>query len=280
MPKLNVSNNGLARSIVSMSVILFALLGLPSQVGASLVVDRHIEYATGIDPTKSGLLPGQTSSGANIINSLGGITSIYIDVLGLPAGSGIGLSDLSFRVGNSTDISSWAPLGNAPAIRTTSGAGNGGSDRVNLSWLTGGVENTWLEITLMANASTGLGSPDTFYFGHMFGDTSGDGEVTPLDALIIINELDDQGTLPVAVGPENPLDVNRDGGITATDLLLVERVLQIGAPAPLVMLSPPLPQPVPLPAAIWLFATALTGLFVVNSRRTGRLRGRRLRELW
>ena len=275
MPKLNVSNNGLARSIVSMSVILFALLGLPSQVGASLVVDRHIEYATGIDPTKSGLLAGQTSSGANIINSLGGITSIYIDVLGLPAGSGIGLSDLSFRVGNSTDISSWAPLGNAPAIRTTSGAGNGGSDRVNLSWLTGGVENTWLEITLMANASTGLGSPDTFYFGHMFGDTSGDGEVTPLDALIIINELNDPITLPVAVGPENPLDVNRDGSITDVDLLLVERVLQVGAPAPLVTLSPPLPQPVPLPAAFWLFATALTGLFVVNSRRTGRLR-----ELW
>jgi len=256
-----------------MAVSLLILLVLPSQAAASLVVDRQIEYATGIDPTKSALLPGQTSSAVNITNSLGGISGIYIDILGLPAGGGIGSGDLNFRVGNSTDISSWAPLGIAPAISTTSGAGAGGSDRVYLSWASGGAENTWLEITLLDNASTGLGSPDVFYYGHMLGDTNSDGEVTPIDALLVINELNDPNNLPVAVGAENPLDVNRDGRISPADLLIVEGILQDGAPEPLVTLSPPLPQPIPVPAAIWLFATALTGLFVADRRRKSIARG-------
>lgn len=273
MPKPNLSSHYLAGPIVAMAVGMLVLLILPLQAGASLVVDRHIEYATGIDPTKSALLPGQTSSGANIINSLGGITGIYIDILGFPAGGGIGSGDLGFRVGNSTDISSWTPLGIAPAVSTTSGAGNGGSDRVYLSWPSASVENTWLEITLAASASTGLGSPDVFYYGHMAGDTNGDGAVTPADALLIINELNDPANLPAVVGAENPFDVNRDGRITATDLLLVQNILRDGAPEPLVTLSPPVPQPVPLPAAAWLFATALTGLFAVNRRRQSIARG-------
>ncbi len=259
--------DGTRKPILSLLVGFSFLLGWLPLAGASLVVDRHIAYATGIDPTKSALLPGLTSSGANIVNSQGGITDLYIDLAGVPSLSSIGLGDLDFRIGNSTDIASWALLSTAPAVSVTSGAGTGGADRLYLSWSPGAVENTWLEITLAANASTGLVAPDVFYFGHLLGDTSSDGQLSPIDALLVINELNSSGPSSSADGPGDPLDLNRDGFITPADYAVVVNALSSGDGSSLVTLSPPLPQPVPLPAAAWLFATALTGLLAVNRRR-------------
>jgi len=50
------------------------------------------------------------------------------------------------------------------------GAGSGGSDRVVIRLPDGMVSNKWLQITLNANADTGLSSPDIFYFGNAIGD--------------------------------------------------------------------------------------------------------------
>ncbi len=267
MPSLAPGIGKAAKLTASAASVLLLMLAAASQSAASLVVDRQIQYATGIDPTKSALLPGQTSSGANIVNAQGGITNVLIDVSGLPSSGGIGLGDLGFRVGNSTDIASWGALGTAPTVSTLIGGGDGGTDRISLSWSFNEVENTCLEITLAANASTGLASPDVFYFGHLQGDVNGDAAVTAIDVLLIANELNASGGSPIpADGPGDPLDVNRDGSITNFDVLLVNNAINVGVD-PLVTISPPLPQPVPLPAAVWLFATAVLGIFTANRRR-------------
>jgi len=62
-------------------------------------------------------------------------------------------------------------------------------------------------------------------------DVNGDGFVTPLDALLLINELNKTGPRPAAVSPaQGPyLDVTRDGALTPNDALMVVNFLNLQA---------------------------------------------------
>ncbi|HUG70935.1 MAG TPA: dockerin type I domain-containing protein [Pirellulaceae bacterium] len=52
-------------------------------------------------------------------------------------------------------------------------------------------------------------------------DVNKDGHVTPLDALIIINEINSNGSHPVFTGVERLMDVNGDGTIAPSDVLAI-----------------------------------------------------------
>lgn len=54
-------------------------------------------------------------------------------------------------------------------------------------------------------------------------DVDGDGFITPLDALLVINDLNENGPRNLAGGvpPQHPVDVNGDGSIAAIDALLI-----------------------------------------------------------
>jgi hypothetical protein len=62
-------------------------------------------------------------------------------------------------------------------------------------------------------------------------DVNGDGRVTPLDALLLINELNQTGPRPAAVSAsQGPyLDVTRDGTLSPNDALLVINFLNLQA---------------------------------------------------
>src|SRR5205823_10192992 len=60
-----------------------------------------------IDTSRSALLPGQTASSVNVTDAYNGINGVMIDVGGLPAGVDATASDFAFRVGNSSDPSTW-----------------------------------------------------------------------------------------------------------------------------------------------------------------------------
>ena len=70
-------------------------------------------------------------------------------------------------------------------------------------------------------------------------DTNGDGKVSPIDVLIIINWLNDP-TKPTTVPPAPAnLDVNGDGIITPNDALII--INWINTPYPLSPFTPSFP---------------------------------------
>jgi len=98
------------------------------------------------------------------------------------------------------------------------GKGDGGSDRVTLVWPDGAIRNEWVQVTVKANAHTGLAVPDVFYFGNLVGET-GDAlspmKVSSADLASVKRFLN------ATVGPDSAADVNRDGKVNALDLGLM-----------------------------------------------------------
>lgn len=85
--------------------------------------------------------------------------------------------------------------------------------------------------TGLAPATLTLTIVDSDGSGHnpnLPADTNGDGGVTPIDALLVINYLNTVGPGPVPSGNSPPfLDVNADGFVTAIDALLVINQLNL-----------------------------------------------------
>jgi hypothetical protein len=167
-----------------------------------------------IAPDKNALLPGQTATFANYTSFFHGINGIMIDVQGLASGGTLGPSDFSFKVGASTDPSTWATAPAPTSITVRSGAGTGGSDRITLLWGDNAIQNTWLQITVNATANTGLASADVFYFGNVIGE-SGNSSST---ALVTIADVNMAKALQGSATITSPVDFNRNGIVTIADV--------------------------------------------------------------
>src|SRR5205823_1818949 len=117
--------------------------------------------------------PG-ASADANVSNSTGGINGVMIDLAKLPASAALTPDDFTFRSGAGDSATGWAngPVPSSVTIRR--GEGVGGSDRVTLVWPDSGrnaaLKNAWLQVTVKADANTGLSRPDVFYFGNLVGE--------------------------------------------------------------------------------------------------------------
>jgi len=206
-----------------------------SLVASPAVVDRHVFYNNSafdgnqpdagqtddaaIATDKAALLPGQTADFANYTNYSRGINGLMVDVVALPADGTLDATDFIFRTGNG-DLESFTELTTAPLVNVREGAGSEGADRVTLTWPGGAILNQWLEVTMLANADTGLLEDDVFYFGNAVAETgnvNGDTKVTTTDMLLARNNphsfLD-----PAAI--DLPYDFNRDGRVNTTDVLL------------------------------------------------------------
>ncbi len=196
-------------------------------LSAATVIDRHVFYnnsaldgsnsaANGQDDgavatDKDPLLPGQTATFDNYTSYSRGINGVMVDIenlKGTPTAS-----DFEFRVGNTSDPSSWAPV-DAPTISVREGDGDGGSDRVSIIFNDGAIENQWLQVTVLGNTTTGLLQDDVFYFGNAVGeagDWAGQTLVNATDQIFARNNQ----TGSAAV--DNPYDYNRDGQVDGND---------------------------------------------------------------
>jgi hypothetical protein len=78
-----------------------------------------------------------------------------------------------------------------------------------------------------ANARTGLSSPDVYYFGNLVGDTG----TTPLrvDSTDYFRTREAIGT--GAADKTSPYDFDRDGEVTASDVILARRNLGVSLSA-------------------------------------------------
>ena len=114
-------------------------------------------------------LQSGTPTFANYTSYNRGLNGLLVDIK-VPAGQSVSLADFDFHVGNTTDPSNWVA---APTPTLSLRAAAGGTSRVSFVWADGAIKNEWLQVTVKANAHTGLGTPDVFYFGNAIGE-SGD----------------------------------------------------------------------------------------------------------
>jgi hypothetical protein len=101
------------------------------------------------------------------------------------------------------------------------GAGQGGSNRVTLTFPDFSIRNTWLQVTVAASPTTGLATPDVFYFGNTVGETGNvpdEFSVSVTDELLARNNAYSGQSVPTPV--TSRFDFNRDGSVSVIDQLL------------------------------------------------------------
>jgi len=196
-----------------------------------------------VAPDKSALLPGRRATFANYTSYASGLNGVMVDVFGLPAGNSLTASDFEFRAGNTQTPSGWATASAPSSVVVRRGAGVGGSDRVTMVWVANNgdmvadaneaVAGRWLQVTVKANARTGLAVPDTFYFGNAPGETGNsqtDFWVTTADANAAAQSL----TVPNGAGLSSRFDFNRNKSVELSDSVLA-RARLTGASTALVL---------------------------------------------
>jgi exonuclease III len=221
----------------------------------ALVVDRRVFYANSIfdtatnpidaiDFSKSALLPGQTTSFDNYTNNTRGLNGLIIDAVGASSAT---LSDFQFATWNGISAAGFVAASAVPTVEFLSGGGTGGANRFVLQFADNAIRNTWLRVTVLANANTGLASNDTFYFGHAAGDVNQGNIGSPV--MVRTNATDTsfvrQNQSPSANSATigNFYDINKDGRVNASDTSAVRQNVN---------------------AAIIQFFTAPTGLQLAN----------------
>ncbi len=172
-----------------------------------------------IDPSKTALLPGQTTSFSNDTNYDRGLNGLVIDVSKL--GSIPTAADFQFATWNGIDATGFAAITATPTITFIPNGGLAGVGRVKIEFADREVFNTWLRITVLANNTTDLPSNDVFYFGHAVGDMNLGNIGTPItirtNATDISAVRQNQSPAPDSVPVTNIYDVNKDGRVDTTD---------------------------------------------------------------
>jgi len=226
---------------------------VPRFDGNNPAIDALDDHAIATD--KTAYVPGGgLATFANVSSYTKGINGIMVDVSGMPGT--LTLSDFVFKVGNNNAPSTWAVAPAPNAISTRTGAGEGGSDRVEITWNNNAIQNTWLEVTVKANANTGLTADQVFFWGSAPADSgTGDG------ASAVTNTSDENAarsnpaSLLNNIAVTNLYDYNRDGKVDPTDQSLARTFANAALTAPRFINIPlagplaPLVAPTAVPAA-------------------------------
>ncbi|MBI3837060.1 MAG: hypothetical protein HY288_03895 [Planctomycetia bacterium] len=174
---------------------------------------------------KSAYIPnGTASTFANLSSYDKGINGIMVDLMGAGAPMSITLAnilnDFTFKMGNNNSPGLWtaAPLPIAVAVR--SGAGSSGSDRVELIWADGSIQQQWLEVAVKATADTGLVANDVFFFGNEIGSTgaSNTATVAKVSSLDVTGAQTHGASLKANIPLTNIYDFNKDGQVSSFDV--------------------------------------------------------------
>ncbi len=154
---------------------------------------------------------------AHYTNYTRGINALMIDILNAGSAASLRPADFTFKVGNTQTPSLWATAP-TPEITPRPGAGVNGANRVTFVWPDNVIQNTWLEVTVLANANTGLSAPQTYYWGNQIaevGDIVGDTQVSISDFNNIRENYTTNPFIQELV--TNPYDINRDRNIGIVD---------------------------------------------------------------
>jgi hypothetical protein len=199
--------------------------------------DANAQDDAAVATDKRALLPGEVGSFANLTSYDKGINGVMVDISDLPLSNTPTLGDFAFRSGSNSDLTEWEAAPRPSDFDFRRGAGVDGTDRLSISWSTAVMRNTWLQVTVLANARTGLQRPDVFYFGNLVGECAG-----PPGPAMYVSPADWAATrsaLGTTAAVTSRYDHNRDGQVSPTDLAIVRSNFQRDLAAPPTRSPPP-----------------------------------------
>lgn len=202
---------------------------------AAVNVDDDLALAT----DKFALLPGQTATFDNYTSFTRGLNGLFIDINNLADPTSLSIGDFSLATGNGSLLSDFNPSSANFAVSVRTGAGTNGSDRVTLSIENNEVNNIWLQVTVKANAITGLAEDDVFYFGNVIGETGNSTSNTIVNFVDLSRVRRNQTSSGESATITDRYDFNRNGQVNFADLSQARRnqtpsgseILLITAPA-------------------------------------------------
>ncbi len=178
-----------------------------------------------IDSTKTALLPGQTASFANYTNYNRGLNGIVVDMASY-SGS-ITAADFQFATWNGIAAAGFTATTAVPTITVIPNGGGVNTTRVKIAFPDNAIRNTWLRVTMLANANTGLAANDVFYFGNAIGDMNNGNVGTPITVRTNATDTSivrqNQSISANSVGVTSIHDLNKDGRVNATDTSIVRQ---------------------------------------------------------
>ena len=166
-----------------------------------------------------------TATFSNISSYADGINGILIDFANLPAGVTFSASDFQFKVGNTSNSSTWSSAPAPTAVATWTGSN--GDTFADIVWANKAISEEWLQVTVLADANTHLASNVLFYYGNEIGATgistatTGNGPVIRVTSADVV-ATQNNASLLQAVPITNLYDFNRDGKVTAADIVLCQ----------------------------------------------------------
>lgn len=169
-----------------------------------------------IAPGKQALLPGQTADPSHYSNYVKGINGIMIDVdwlYDLPD-----VDDFRFLMGNNCSVDKWE---DAPLPQQLSVESEDTGYRITLTWSEDAVTNHWLRTEVRNDGQIIMPTDHVFYFGNAVADIGNSSQDTVVNMTEVLAWRDHRTTLadPAPIG--EPHDVNRDGLVNNTDLLII-----------------------------------------------------------
>jgi parallel beta-helix repeat protein len=215
-------------------------LGLASQVQFTLdaivtVVNSKVYYKgstfagasvnAALDTSKVLAKSGSSAQAltfANLINTTRGINGLVFDVAGLAASS-LTAADFVFRMSPTGAFNeaanlpkNWVAAPAPNAIHVAAGTSTTPA-RVRLEWPDNAIANRWLQVQIVANANTGLASPEVYYIGHLYGEVNG-----LISNGVFSISIGDVTTLRPNVGfsaqVTNPYDLDKNGTVSIGDI--------------------------------------------------------------
>jgi probable HAF family extracellular repeat protein len=156
----------------------------------------------------------------NVSSYSRGINGVLVDFAGMPPQT-LTSDDFVFMTRRGANLSNWEPA-RAPSEVTLLPPPVGANvARYAITWPDGAIRNCWLQVTVKANARTGLADDDVFYFGSLVAET-GDGTASR------VTSRDVQATR-AALGSASDLsgrfDFDRDGRVGPVDLMIARASL-------------------------------------------------------
>lgn len=222
-----ISGLPLSNSKFTGQIVATATLTQPAQVVSRAVYHGGFS-GSGTPPNNridTGKVVAKEGSGPtalgynNVINTSRGINGLVFDIQDLGNGGALSATDFEVQVSptgafdaNANPPAGWA-AGPAPSAVTVIA---GSPDRVLVEWPNNSIMNRWVRVTLKANANTGLTAPETYYLGHLLGETSGlSGSVYTVAFADITPIRSDAGQ---TVNANSITDIDKTGTVSFADI--------------------------------------------------------------